>query len=61
MPVPEFNEIKTPAMQFFADGKSHRLAEVFATLAMHFKLTKAEQNEMLPSGTQRRWHNRFRS
>jgi restriction system protein len=58
MPVPEFNEIKAPAMQFFADGKLHPLAEVFETLAIHFKLTEAEQNEMLPSGTQRRWHNR---
>ena len=58
MPVPEFNEIKAPAMQFFADGKQHRLGEVFSTLAIHFKLTEAEQNEMLPSGTQRRWHNR---
>ena len=58
MPVPEFNEIKAPAIQFFADGKPHRLAEVFTTLAVHFKLTEAEQNEMLPSGTQRRWHNR---
>jgi restriction system protein len=58
MAVPEYNEIKAPAMQFFADGKSHRLAEVFETLAKHFNLTEAEQNEMLPSGTQRRWHNR---
>ncbi len=58
MPVPEFNEIKAPAIQFFADGKLHRLAEVFETLAKHFNLTEAEQNELLPSGTQRRWHNR---
>jgi restriction system protein len=58
MPVPEFNEIKAPAIQFFADGKQHRLAEVFETLAIDFKLTEPEQNEMLPSGTQRRWHNR---
>ncbi|MEI9961962.1 MAG: winged helix-turn-helix domain-containing protein [Limisphaerales bacterium] len=55
---PEFNEIKAPAIQFFADGKLHRLAEVFETLAKHFNLTEAEQNELLPSGTQRRWHNR---
>ena len=58
MAVPEYNEIKAPAMQFFADGKTHRLAEVFETLGKHFDLTEAEQNEMLPSGTQRRWHNR---
>jgi restriction system protein len=58
MPVPEFDEIKAPALQFFADGKLHRLAEVFEVLAKHFGLTEAEQNEMLPSGYQRRWHNR---
>lgn len=27
-------------------------------LAKHFKLTEDEQNEVLPSGSQRRWHNR---
>jgi restriction system protein len=34
------------------------LAEVFEILAKHFNLTEVEQNEMLLSGTQRRWHNR---
>lgn len=58
MAVPEYNEIKAPAMQFFADGRPHRLAEVFEALAKYFNLTEEEQNEMLPSGTQRRWHNR---
>src|SRR5947209_3201659 len=58
MPVPEFNQIKAPALQFFADGKQHRSAEVFQSLAKHFNLTEPELNELLPSGTQRRWHNR---
>jgi restriction system protein len=58
MPIPEFNEIKAPALQFFADGKEHKVSEVFATLGAHFKLTEDERNELLPSGTQRRWHNR---
>jgi restriction system protein len=58
MPIPEFNEIKAPALQFFADGKPHRLAEVFEKLAPFFKLTEIELNEILPSGKQRRWHNR---
>ena len=58
MPIPEFNEIKAPALQFFADGKPHKVSEVFATLGTHFKLTEDERNELLPSGTQRRWHNR---
>jgi len=60
MPVPEFNEIKAPALQFFADGdgKPHKISEVYGVLAKHFDLTEQEQNELLPSGTQRRWHNR---
>ena len=58
MPIPEFNEIKAPALQFFADGVAHRVSEVYVKLAGHFNLTEAEQNEMLPSGVQRRWHNR---
>ncbi len=58
MPIPEFNEIKAPAMQFFADGKPHRVSEIYDVLAKHFNLTEGELNEVLPSGTQRRWHNR---
>lgn len=58
MPIPEFNKIKAPALQLFADGKERRMSEVFAPLGKHFGLSEAEQNEMLPSGTQRRWHNR---
>ena len=27
MPVPEFNEIKAPALQFFADGSHHKVSE----------------------------------
>src|ERR1043166_6633663 len=58
MPIPEFNEIKAPALQFFTDGKVHKLSEVYETLANHFNVTQEEQSQMLPSGTQRRWPNR---
>jgi restriction system protein len=58
MPIPEFNEIKAPAIQFFADGKPHKVSEVYDVLSKHFNLTEEELNEVLPSGTQRRWHNR---
>lgn len=59
MPIPEFDAIKAPALQFFhADGEAHKMAEVFKTLAVHFQLSEAEQEELLPSGGQRRWHNR---
>jgi len=58
MPIPEFNEIKAPALQFFADGKPHKISELYDVLAQHFHLTEEELNEVLPSGVQRRWHNR---
>jgi len=58
MPIPEYNAIKVPALQFFANGSAHKVSEVYTELASHFKLTEQEQNEMLPSGVQRRWHNR---
>jgi hypothetical protein len=58
MPVPEFNEIKAPALEFFADGKPHRISEVYKVLAVHFKLTEQDLGEVLPSGRQSRWHNR---
>lgn len=58
MPIPEFNEIKAPAMQLFADGKPHKVSDIYDVLAKHFNLTEEERNEVLPSGTQRRWHNR---
>lgn len=58
MPVPEFNDIKPPALQLFADGEAHKQSEVFVGLASHFKLTEADLAELLPSGTQTRWRNR---
>lgn len=58
MPIPEFNEIKAPAIQLFSDGRPHKLSEIYDVLGKHFNLTEGELNEMLPSGTQRRWHNR---
>jgi restriction system protein len=58
MPVPEFNEIKAPALELFADGKPHKISEVYKALALHFKLTEQDLSEVLPSGRQSRWRNR---
>jgi restriction system protein len=58
MPIPEFNEIKAPAIQVFADGQTHKVSELYGVLAKHFNLTEEELDEVLPSGIQRRWHNR---
>jgi restriction system protein len=58
MAIPKFEEIMAPALQLFADGNTHRHAEVDDKLAQHFNLTVEDLNEMLPSGTERRWRNR---
>lgn len=58
MPIPEYNQIKVPALELFLDGKIRRTSETYADLARAFALTDAERGEMLPSGGQRRWENR---
>src|ERR1043165_2488443 len=58
MPIPEFNEIKAPVLQMLSDGVHHKVGELYAPLADDFRLTEDERNELLPSGKQRRWHNR---
>src|SRR6266481_1399641 len=58
MPVPEFNEIKLPALEFYLDGQPHHITEVYDALAKHFHLSEADLSQLLASGTQSRWHNR---
>jgi len=58
MAVPEFDKIKAPALQFFADGQPHKMSEVFSEVAKCFSLTESDLSEMLPSGKQSCWHNR---
>ncbi len=57
MPIPEFNEIKVPALQLYADGNEHRISDVYGILAKIFQLTPEEIVEQIPSGTSR-WRNR---
>lgn len=58
MAIPEFNEIKAPALDFFADGKPHKTGEIFKVVGEQLKLSDQDYAELLPSGTQSRWHNR---
>lgn len=60
MPIPEFNAIKAPALQFLSEGKAVKSADFHELLANHFGLTAAEKTEMLPSGSQRRWNHRVK-
>src|SRR5512141_3200570 len=47
-----------PFLRIAGDGKEHSVAEARARLASEFKLTEAEQDELLPSGRQSRFGNR---
>lgn len=47
-----------PLLRVADDGKEHALAEARAALGSEFKLTQAEQDELLPSGRQSRFANR---
>jgi restriction system protein len=56
--VPDFQSFLLPMLRIAGDGKEHSLAEARSRLAADFKLTQAEQEEVLPSGRQSRFGNR---
>lgn len=59
MAVPHLDDIRRPALELLAElNRLTNVSEVFDLLAPQFELTEEDLTEMLPSGTQRRWHNR---
>ncbi len=58
MPIPDYEEVKVPALEFLSDGQPRRLREIYDEIAENFDLTPEERAELLPSGTQLRWNNR---
>jgi restriction system protein len=58
MAVPDFQSLMLPLLRIAGDGKEHPLSEARGRLGAEFKLTQAEQDELLPSGRQSRFANR---
>lgn len=58
MPIPDFQSAMLPILRMAADGKDHTLGDAVDLVAHEFKATDQERNELLPSGRQRRIHNR---
>jgi restriction system protein len=58
MPIPDYQAIMLPLLQFAGDQKEHSLREATNVLASQFKLTEEEKNELLPSGGEGRFYNR---
>ncbi|MBX0329919.1 restriction endonuclease [Oscillochloris sp. ZM17-4] len=58
MPIPDFQNLMLPMLQFAADGTEHRLSDTIDALAQQLKLSEAERAELLPSGIQARFDNK---
>jgi restriction system protein len=58
MAVPDFQTLLLPLLRLTEDGAVHTTAEAISNLALRFSLTPEDRDELLPSGTQRRFDNR---
>ncbi len=56
--IPDYQTIMLPLLNLTSDNEIHKFREVIETLAVHFKLTNDEKNELLPSGNQAIFDNR---
>ncbi len=59
MPIPDFDDILSSLLKYCADQKEHSMSETEEHVADDLKMSKADREEMLPSGTQRRFANRL--
>jgi len=58
MAIPDFQSIMLPLLTQIGDRETHSMRGVTAVLADKFELTQEEIETLLPSGSQRRFHNR---
>lgn len=59
MPIPDYQSVMLPLLNFAGDGKEHHIRDAINTLADQFKLTEEERKELLPSGVDRIFDNRI--
>jgi len=58
MPLPDYQTIMLPLLEFSKDGNEHTSKEAVETLSHYFNLTDEEKTALLPSGTQAIFNNR---
>lgn len=58
MPIPDYQSIMLPLLQYADDNKEHSLRESIDTLVKAFNLTEQEKRQLLPSGQQPIFDNR---
>lgn len=56
--VPDFQSLMLPMLLATKDSAEHATSDVIERLAHEFALTAVDREELLPSGTQRRFDNR---
>jgi restriction system protein len=57
MPVPDFQSLMLPLLEFAGDGKEHTSDEANEYLAKKFNLTEDDIKELIPSGYQTKFSN----
>ncbi|MDH4129588.1 MAG: restriction endonuclease [Spirochaetota bacterium] len=50
MPIPDYQTIMKPLLEYVKDGKTYTLKETYEKIADHFYLTEEEKNKLLSSG-----------
>jgi len=58
MPIPDFQTIMLPLLQFASDGKEHSIHDATESLAKQFSLSEEDESKLLPSGQQPIFYNR---
>jgi restriction system protein len=59
MPIPDFQSLMLPILEMYGDNREHSSMSVLNDLKLKLKLSDEEINELLPSGKQYRYNNRF--
>ncbi len=58
MAVPDYQSLMLPLLKIAGDGNEHSHNEAIEKLAQQFGLSENDRDELLPSGTQRKFDNR---
>lgn len=58
MPIPDYQSVMLPLLQFAGDGTEHKFRDAVEALALEYQLTPDERSELLPSGTAPLFDNR---
>jgi restriction system protein len=58
VPIPDFQTIMLPILEFAADGQEHSIRDARETLAQGFMLSEQGSKERLPRGRQPVFDNR---